>query len=52
MDGGIAGYLARAGLRVALVDASLELAEQARERLLERTQGHVDAGLLLSLIHI
>ena len=46
MGGGIAGYLARAGLRVALVDASHELAEQARERLLERTQGHVDAGLL------
>ena len=45
MGGGIAGYLARAGLRVALVDASPELAEQARERLLERTQGHVDAGL-------
>jgi 3-hydroxybutyryl-CoA dehydrogenase len=46
MGAGIAGYLARAGLRVALVDASPELAEQARERLLERTQGHVDAGLL------
>ena len=46
MGGGIAGHLARAGLRVALVDASPELAEQARERLLERTRGHVDAGLL------
>jgi 3-hydroxybutyryl-CoA dehydrogenase len=46
MGGGIAGYLARAGLRVALVDASPELAEQAREQLLARTRGHVDAGLL------
>jgi 3-hydroxybutyryl-CoA dehydrogenase len=46
MGGGIAGHLARAGLRVALVDVSPELAEQARERLLERTRGHVDAGLL------
>jgi 3-hydroxybutyryl-CoA dehydrogenase len=46
MGGGIAGHLARAGLRVALVDASPELAEQARERLLARTRGHVDAGLL------
>jgi 3-hydroxybutyryl-CoA dehydrogenase len=47
MGAGIAGYLARAGLRVALVDASPELAERARERLLDRTRGHVDAGLLL-----
>ena len=46
MGAGIAGYLARAGLRVALADASPELAEQARERLLDRTQGHVNAGLL------
>jgi 3-hydroxybutyryl-CoA dehydrogenase len=46
MGAGIAGYLARAGLRVALADASPELAEQARERLLERTRGHVAAGLL------
>jgi 3-hydroxybutyryl-CoA dehydrogenase len=46
MGGGIAGHLARAGLRVSLVDASQELAEQARERLLSRTRGHVDAGLL------
>ncbi len=46
MGGGIAGHLARAGLEVALVDASPELAEAARERLLERTRGHVDAGLL------
>jgi 3-hydroxybutyryl-CoA dehydrogenase len=46
MGGGIAGHLARAGLQVALVDASQELAEQARERLLARTRGHVDAGLL------
>jgi 3-hydroxybutyryl-CoA dehydrogenase len=46
MGGGIAGHLARAGLAVALVDASPELAEQAREQLLARTRGHVDAGLL------
>jgi 3-hydroxybutyryl-CoA dehydrogenase len=46
MGSGIAGHLARSGLRVALVDASPELAEQARGRLLERTRGHVDAGLL------
>jgi 3-hydroxybutyryl-CoA dehydrogenase len=46
MGAGIAGYLARAGLKVALADASPELAEQARERLLERTRGHVAAGLL------
>jgi 3-hydroxybutyryl-CoA dehydrogenase len=45
MGGGIAGHLARAGLRVALIDASPELAERARERLLERARGHADAGL-------
>jgi 3-hydroxybutyryl-CoA dehydrogenase len=46
MGGGIAGHLARAGLEVRLVDASPELAERALERLLERTRGHVEAGLL------
>src|SRR4051794_8182265 len=46
MGGGIAGYLARAGLEVRLADASAQLAEQARERLLVRTRGHVEAGLL------
>ena len=46
MGAGIAGHLARAGLRVRLADASPELAEQARERLLGRTEGHVEAGLL------
>src|SRR4051794_25636658 len=46
MGGGIAGHLARAGLEVRLADASPELADQARERLLERTRGHVEAGLL------
>jgi 3-hydroxybutyryl-CoA dehydrogenase len=46
MGGGIAGHLARAGLEVKLADASAELAERAREGLLERTRGHVDAGLL------
>ncbi len=46
MGAGIAGHLARAGLRVSLADASAELAERARERLIERTRGHVRAGLL------
>jgi 3-hydroxybutyryl-CoA dehydrogenase len=46
MGGGIAGHFARAGLQVALVDASPELGVQAREQLLERTRGHDDAGLL------
>ena len=46
MGGGIAGHLARAGLEVRLADASAELAEQAREALLARTRGHVEAGLL------
>ena len=46
MGGGIAGHLARAGLEVRLADASAELAERAREALLERTRGHVEAGLL------
>jgi 3-hydroxybutyryl-CoA dehydrogenase len=46
MGAGIAGHLARAGLRVALVDATPDLGRAARERLLERTRGHVDAGLL------
>ena len=46
MGGGIAGHLARAGLRVKLADASAELAERARATLLERTRGHVEAGLL------
>jgi 3-hydroxybutyryl-CoA dehydrogenase len=46
MGGGIAGHLARAGLEVRLADASEELAQQARERLLDRTRGHVEAGLL------
>jgi 3-hydroxybutyryl-CoA dehydrogenase len=46
MGGGIAGHLARAGLDVRLADASEELAQQAREALLTRTRGHVEAGLL------
>jgi len=46
MGAGIAGHLARAGVRVALVDASPDLSRAARERLLRRTRGHVDAGLL------
>jgi 3-hydroxybutyryl-CoA dehydrogenase len=46
MGGGIAGHLARAGLDVKLVDADPDLGRAARERVLERTRGHVDAGLL------
>ena len=39
MGGGIAGHLARAGLQVRLADASAELAEQAREALLDGARG-------------
>ena len=46
MGGGIAGHVARAGLDVALADADPDLTLRARERLLERTRAHVDAGLL------
>jgi 3-hydroxybutyryl-CoA dehydrogenase len=46
MGGGIAGHFARAGLHVKLADASPELTEQAIERLRQRTEGHVEAGLL------
>jgi 3-hydroxybutyryl-CoA dehydrogenase len=46
MGGGIAGHLARAGLQVRLADASPELTEQALDRLRQRTEGHVEAGLL------
>jgi 3-hydroxybutyryl-CoA dehydrogenase len=46
MGAGIAGHFARHGLDVTLVDASPELAERARDRLLARTRGHVEAGLL------
>jgi 3-hydroxybutyryl-CoA dehydrogenase len=46
MGGGIAGHFARAGLEVKLADASAEHAERAREALLARTRGHVEAGLL------
>jgi 3-hydroxybutyryl-CoA dehydrogenase len=46
MGGGIAGHLARAGLEVRLADASQDLAHEAREALLARTRGHVEAGLL------
>ncbi len=46
MGGGIAGHFARAGLTVRLADASAELTEQALERLRQRTEGHVEAGLL------
>jgi 3-hydroxybutyryl-CoA dehydrogenase len=46
MGGGIAGFLARAGLRVTLSDASPELTEQALAQLRRRTEAHVEAGLL------
>ena len=46
MGGGIAGHLARAGLGGSARRRVAELAERAREALLERTRGHVEAGLL------
>src|SRR4051794_13245057 len=46
MGGGIAGHLARAGLEVRLADASAGPAGQAREALLARPRGNVEAGLL------
>ncbi len=46
MGGGIAGHMARAGLVVKLVDADPDLGRAACEQVLERTRGHVAAGLL------
>jgi 3-hydroxybutyryl-CoA dehydrogenase len=46
MGGGIAEAFAAAGLDVRVTDATPELAQQARERVIARTRGHVEAGLL------
>jgi 3-hydroxybutyryl-CoA dehydrogenase len=46
MGGGIAEAFAAAGLDVRVTDATPELARQARERVIARARGHVDAGLL------
>jgi 3-hydroxybutyryl-CoA dehydrogenase len=43
---GVAEYLAAAGVRVCISEATPELARQALERLARRAQGHVEAGLL------
>lgn len=43
---GVAEYFANAGLDVVIVDMTPELSQQALTRLLQRVQGHVDAGLL------
>jgi 3-hydroxyacyl-CoA dehydrogenase len=46
MGGGIAEAFAAAGLDVRVTDATPELAREARDRVVARTRGHVDAGLL------
>jgi 3-hydroxybutyryl-CoA dehydrogenase len=46
MGVGVAEYFAAAGLSLRLVDTTLDASRQACERLMQRTQGHVDAGLL------
>lgn len=43
---GVAESFATAGMYVRLVDESPKLTRQAKERLVERTKGHVEAGLL------
>lgn len=43
---GVAEYFSVAGLDVTITDMTPELSRQAIGRLIERTQGHVDAGLL------
>ncbi len=43
---GVAECFAAAGVGVRLVDATPELTLRARERLIERTRGHAEAGLL------
>jgi 3-hydroxybutyryl-CoA dehydrogenase len=45
---GVAEYFSVAGLDVTITDMTPELSQQTIVRLLERTQGHVDAGLLSS----
>jgi 3-hydroxybutyryl-CoA dehydrogenase len=46
MGGGIAEAFAAAGLDVRVTDATPELAQRARERVIARARGHVEAGLL------
>src|SRR3712207_7706723 len=43
---GVAEYLAAAGVRVCISEATPELARQALERLARRAQGHGEAGLV------
>ncbi len=43
---GVAECLAAAGMDVRLTDATPELTREAKERLVERTRGHAEAGLL------
>ena len=43
---GVAECFAAAGIRVLLTDASPELKREAKRRLVQRTKGHADAGLL------
>jgi 3-hydroxybutyryl-CoA dehydrogenase len=46
MGGGIAEAFAAAGIETRVTDATPELAQRARERVIARTRGHVEAGLL------
>src|SRR4051794_27083217 len=43
---GVAEQFAAAGLRVRITDKSPEMTAQAKERLMQRVNGHVQAGLL------
>ncbi|HZC84622.1 MAG TPA: 3-hydroxyacyl-CoA dehydrogenase family protein [Rubrobacter sp.] len=43
---GVAECFAAAGIRVLLTDATPELTGEAKDRLVRRTKGHADAGLL------
>jgi 3-hydroxybutyryl-CoA dehydrogenase len=43
---GVAECFAAAGIRVLLTDATLELTREAKSRLVRRTKGHAEAGLL------
>ena len=43
---GVAECFAAAGIRVLLTDATPELTREAKGRLVRRTKGHADAGLL------
>ncbi|MGI8910101.1 MAG: 3-hydroxyacyl-CoA dehydrogenase family protein [Rubrobacteraceae bacterium] len=43
---GVAECFAIAGIRVLLVDATPELTRQAKERVVQRAQGHAQAGLI------